>query len=462
MNSINSDNNFSMIKHYKKANKGGCVLSFDSALDKLQVCSAELLSSISRWLNYFVSIASFSALFFSAQAYAELELHISKTSSDGIPIYIANISGGASGIIEADLKRSGRFTIVPRSKIPNIAPLGGTLNAGAYQNITDFIVRGKQSPDGTLDVELVSTSDNAKSFYKISSNTNRRRVAHKAADKIYEKVTREKGAFDTRLAYVLVTNKANNNRTFKLYISDADGYNPQAILTSREPIMSPAWSPDGSELAYVSFEQKSSAIYAQNIFTGAKRLISAREGINGAPAWSPNGVYIAMSLSMNGNPDIYTVNTLDGRLKQITTSSAIDTEPAWSGTNSLLFTSNRGGNAQLYRVSAFGGKPQRVTFDAKYNSAADVASKKLAYITGNRGAFHVAIKSLSGSGRDMLSNGQLDESPSLSPNGAMVAYTTKRNGRNTLAVVSDNAKSRQFLTSPAGDIREPAWSPYVR
>ena len=168
-----------------------------------------------------------------------------------------------------------------------------------------------------------------------------------------------------------------------------------------------------------------------------------------------------MSLSINDNSDIYVTNSKGGALKRITTSPAIDTEPAWSGTNSLIFTSNRGGSAQLYQISANGGQAQRLTFGAKYNSAADIANKKITYITGNRGAFHVAIKSLGGSGRDLLSNGQLDESPTLSPNGAMVAYTTKRNGQNTLAVVSDNAQSRQFLTSPAGDIREPAWSPYL-
>ncbi len=411
---------------------------------------------------YVVSAILSMLLLFAVPAYAELELHISKTSDEGIPIYIANISGGANGIIEADLKRSGRFTVVNRSTIANLTPFGGTLNAGAYQNIADYIVRGKQARDGALAIELVSTSDNAKTLYNISTNTNRRRVAHKAADKIYEKVTRRKGAFDTRLAYVTVLNKTSKNRTFRLYISDSDGHNPQAILSSKQPIMSPAWSPDGSQLAYVSFERDTSAIYVQNIFTGAKRLISARDGINGAPAWSPDGARLAMSLSINGNPDIYVTNTSGGALKRITTSSAIDTEPAWSGTNSLIFTSNRGGSAQLYRVAASGGQAQRLTFDAKYNSAADIANKKMAYITGNRGAFHVAIKSLGSSGRDLLSNGRLDESPTLSPNGAMVAYTTKRNGQNTLAVVSDNAKSRQFLTSPAGDVREPAWSPYLR
>ena len=225
--------------------------------------------------------------------------------------------------------------------------------------------------------------------------------------------------------------------------------------------MSPAWSPNGSELAYVSFERNSSAIFIQNIFTGKKRLISARDGINGAPAWSPDGNHLALSLSIKGNPDIFIINTKNGNLSQVTRSTAIDTEPAWLSTNSLVFTSNRGGSPQLYRIATNGGSAQRLTFEGKYNTASDVANKKLTFITGNRNNFHVALKSINGSGRDILSNGQLDESPTLSPNGAMVAYTTLRNGENTLAVVSDNAKARQFLSSPAGDVREPAWSPYL-
>jgi len=168
-----------------------------------------------------------------------------------------------------------------------------------------------------------------------------------------------------------------------------------------------------------------------------------------------------MSLSINGSPDIYIANVNNGQLTRVTTSSAIDTEPAWSGTNSLVFTSNRGGSPQLYRVSASGGSAQRLTFDGKYNSAADIANKKLAFVKGNRGAFNIALRSVNNPGADTLSNGRLDESPTLSPNGAMVAYTTLNNGDNTLAVVSDNAKSRQFLTSPVGDVREPAWSPYL-
>lgn len=396
----------------------------------------------------------------SSPAMAELELRISKTSDDGIPIYLANIAGGANGIIEADLKRSGRFTVIDRNKISNMPAYGATLNAGAYTNIADYIVRGKPL-NGGLEVELTSTSDNAKTVYRISSNSNNRRVAHQAADKIYEKITREKGAFDTRLAYVTVTNKTTSNRKFRLYVSDADGHRPKVILTSSLPVMSPAWAPNAQQLAYVSFEENTSAIYVQNIFTGQKRKISARDGINGAPAWSPDGNRLAMSLSVSGSPDIYVVNVSSGELKRITTSSAIDTEPVWSGTNSIIFTSNRGGSPQLYRVAATGGSAQRLTFDGKYNSAADIANNKIAYVTGNRGAFNIAIKSVNSSGSDKLSNGRLDESPTLSPNGAMVAYTTLKNGDNTLAVVSDNAKARQFLTSPVGDVREPAWSPYL-
>ncbi len=436
-------------------------------MDKRAMYKIQIIEKRGGWSIKNRLLALFSTIFMLlvTSAHAELELHISKTTDDGIPIYIANIAagipGGHNGIIEADLKRSGRFTIVNRSKIPNITPYGGALNTGSYQDVADYIVRGKDNGNGGLFIELVSTSDNARTNYTITANENPRRPAHKAADLIYEKITRRKGAFDTRLAYVTVTNSTTKNRTFRLYVSDSDGYNPQSILSSRRPIMSPAWSPDGSELAYVSFEKNTSAIYVQNIFTGAKRLISAREGINGAPAWSPDGSYIAMSLSIDGNPEIYTINTKSGALKRITKSSAIDTEPAWNGTGSIVFTSNRGGKPQLYRISANGGNAQRLTFEGKYNSAADIANKKIAFITGNRGAFHVAIKSVSGSGKDILSNGRLDESPTLAPNGAMVAYTTLRNGQNTLAVVSDNGKARQFLTSPAGDVREPAWSPYL-
>jgi len=311
--------------------------------------------SLSKTMTRFVALL---VLFASPlSAVAELELRISKTTNDGIPIYLANIPGGANGIIEANLKRSGRFTIVNRSKIKNLPPYGKPLNGGVYTDIADYIVRGTVL-NGVLEIELTSTSDNAKKLFKITSDRNKRRIAHEASDVIYERITREKGAFDTKLAYVTVTNVTNQNREFRLFVSDADGHNSFEISKTPYLMMSPSWSPD----------------------------------------------------------------------------------------------------AQLYRMSINGGKKQRLTFDGKSNSAADIANNKLAFVRDNR---HIAIRAVNTAGADRLSNGQFDDSPTLSPNGAMIAYTTMRNGENALAVISDNGKSRQFLTSPVGDIREPAWSPYL-
>lgn len=403
---------------------------------------------------------SFLSLFLmisSVNSFAELELRISKTSDDGIPIYLANIAGGANGIIEADLKRSGRFTIIDRSKINNLPSYGTTLNAGAYSSIADYIIRGK-ALDGGLEIELTSTSDNSKTLYKIASNSRDRRIAHQAADKIYEKITRKKGAFDTKLAYVTATNITNENREFRLFVSDSDGHNSFEISKAPYLMMSPTWSPDATKLAFVSYEDGAPAIFIRNLYTYEINKIATKEGSNSAPAWSPDGSHIAMSITVEGNSDIYIANVESGQVKRLTTSSAIDTEPSWSGTNSIVFTSNRGGSAQLYRTSITGATTQRLTFDGKSNSAADIANNKLAFVQNNQ---HIAIRSVNTQGADRLSNGQFDDSPTLSPNGAMVAYTTMRNGENALAVISDNGKSKQFLTSPVGDIREPAWSPYL-
>ena len=391
-----------------------------------------------------------------------LELSLEETDNS-IPITIMPISGKASGIIEADLKRSGRLKIISHSKITGLTPFGGSIaGINKFSDITDYIVRGKISKEGSLAIEVISTSDAAVTRFSIPANKRARRVAHQAADKIYQKITRIRGAFDTRIAYVVVTNKASPNRQFRLMISDSDGQNAQTILTSKEPVMSPEWSPNGRVLAYVSFEGGESAIYMQNIFSGEKVMVSGRRGINGAPAWSPDGKRMAMNLSIDGNSEIYTVNLESGQLTLVTKSDAIDTEPVWSGTNSIIFTSNRGGSPQLYQVPAGGGKARRLTFNDKYNSAADVANNKITFVTGQRGAFHIALKTLGSTDKVILSNGRLDESPSVSPNGAMVAYVTKKGNQNRLSVVSDNGRARQFLSAPAGDIREPAWSPYLR
>ncbi len=411
------------------------------------------------WLSSVIMLMLF---ILPSKVFSELELHISKSAGDGIPILIAPISRGFNSIIDADLKRSGRFTSIYLKKGAILPAFGVHLSPTILQSIkAEYIVRGRVSKAG-LDIELIDTSTGIPiAKYRIA-NGNYRRMAHKAADKIFERITRLKGAFDTRLAYVTATGR-HQNKHYYLYIADSDGYNPHIILNSDQPIMSPSWSPNGSQLAYVSFESGKSAIYIQNIFTGKKRMVSGHKGINGAPSWSRNGSQIAMSLSIDGNSEIYLLSVHNGVLKRLTNNRAIDTEPAWSGDGrSIVFTSDRGGAAQLYKIPAYGGKAKRMTFVGNYNSAADIVGNKIALVRRNGGQFRIAIMQMGGAGADIISKGQYDESPSLAPNGTMIAYATQRKGHGKLVVVSDNGKSKQELHTPEGEVREPAWSPYIR
>ena len=404
------------------------------------------------------------ALSMAGAAWADLELRISKTSNRGIPIVIAPIAGGAHAIIEADLNRSGRFKIVSSQRAANMATFGATLDPARLKMLgAAFLVRGRRTQAG-LDVEIISTATGQRdASYRIGNLPNQRRVAHKAADKIFEQLIKVKGAFDTRLVYVTVTGRAISDRVYRLFVADADGYNPKEILTSRKPVMSPSWSFDGSQIAYVSFERGTPAIYVQNIFTGQKRMVSSRRGINGAPSWSPDGSKLAISLSVDGNPEVYILSLANGAFKRLTNSRAIDTEPNWTQDGrSIIFTSDRGGRPQLYEMSANGGGSKRVTFDGSYNSAADVVGEKIAFVRRVSGAFRIAVMERGRRGANVVSDGRFDESPSLAPNATMVVYATQNNGRGTLSVVSDNGYAKQELFSPAGEVREPAWSPYLR
>ena len=404
------------------------------------------------------------ALSIAGAAWADLELRISKTSNRGIPIIIAPIAGGAHAIIEADLNRSGRFKIVSSKRATNVATFGSAIEPARLKMLgAAFIVRGRRTQAG-LDIEIVSTATGKRdASYRIGNLPNQRRVAHKAADKIFEQLIKVKGAFDTRLVYVTVTGRAISDRVYRLFVADADGFNPKEILTSRKPVMSPSWSFDGSQIAYVSFERGTPAIYVQNIFTGQKRMVSSRKGINGAPSWSPDGRKLALSLSLDGNPEVYILSLGNGAFKRLTNSRAIDTEPNWTEDGrSIIFTSDRGGRPQLYEIPANGGRSKRVTFDGSYNSAADVVGKKIAFVRRVSGAFRIAVMERGRRGTNVVSDGRFDESPSLAPNATMVVYATQNNGRGTLSVVSDNGYAKQELFSPGGEVREPAWSPYLR
>jgi TolB protein len=290
-----------------------------------------------------------------------------------------------------------------------------------------------------------------------------RSTAHRIADLVFERLTGIPGAFSTRIAYVAVSGKAPAQR-HRLIVSDADGYNPRTVMDSGEPIMSPAWAPDGQSLAYVSFEGKASAIYVQRLTSGERRRVSARSGINGAPAWSPDGKRLALTLSRDGNLDIYVLELATQVLTRVTTDSAIDTEPEWARDgDSLYFTSDRAGNAQVYRVAmGKGEEPQRLTFTNSYNARPRLSpdGQSLALVTLDRGGFRIALFDLKTRNVRVLTNGQQDESPSFAPNGAAIIYATRAGARGALAVVSSDGQFQQRLSSEAGDVREPVWSPY--
>ena len=292
-----------------------------------------------------------------------------------------------------------------------------------------------------------------------------RDAAHQIADQIYEKILGVRGAFWTRVAYVTASGLGPGTQ-YALMIADSDGFNPQNVVRSKEPLLSPAWSPDGKRIAYVSFERGNSTIYIQEIGTGAREAVASFRGINGAPAFSPDGRRLALTLSKGGNPDIYVMDLASKSLRQVTTHYGIDTEAVWTPDgNSLVFTSDRAGKPQVYMVSANGGEPQRISFQGESNARATVSfdGKKIAMAQGNGNVYRIAVldKSFGGSGRwQTLSPGNLDESPSFAPNASMLLYAAKEGGRSVLYTVSADGRARQRLPVGGANVQEPAWGPY--
>jgi TolB protein len=413
-----------------------------------------------------------------APAAAILKIEITQGVAGGIPIAVvpfgrpkgAPMPQDVAAIVRADLARSGRFAPLAADKLPARPTRNRDVVYKDWRLVkVDALVIGtvQRRKDGRYQIEFrlmdVYKQRQLTGYRYVVAEKRLRAIAHQVADRIYEKLTGEPGVFNTRVAYVSRQGVGKNVR-FQLNVADSDGYNPVAIVTSPEPIMSPAWSPDGKQIAYVSFEAKRSMIYLQSVITGKRERLAQYPGINSAPAFAPDGRRLAMTLSRDGNAEIYVMDLKTKHLKRLTFDPAIDTEPTWSPDGSqIIFTSDRAGGPQLYRKSASGGAPTRLTYEGSYNARARYApdGKSVAFVTRRNGRYDIGVMNLGSGSVDVLTNTRLDESPSFAPNGSMILYATEIQGRGVLASVSSDGRVRQLYTLTDADIREPAWSPYL-
>lgn len=411
--------------------------------------------------------------FFTLTSHAALDIEITGGSAQQIPIAVVPFGNGNSikdnmaDIINADLRRSGLFRLLDTRGMPNQPTNATQVKPAEWAALqAQAVVVGSVSPlaGGKLKVsfqlvDVLKQRKLADMDFQLKPK-HARMTAHKIADVIYLKLTGKPGSFASRIAYV--TKKGARHY---LYVADADGYNPQVLVNSSEPVISPAWSPDGTKMAYVSFEKKKPIVFVHTLTTGKRKIVANYKGNNSAPAWSPDGSKLAIVLTYGANSQVYTINANGGGLKRVTKSRGIDTEPAFSPDGkSIYFSSDRGGSPQIYKTSVNGGAASRVTFQGTYNVSPHFSKdgKALAYIRNDGGSFKVAVQDLTTNQVQLLSQGRQDESPSFAPNGSMILYATKKGSRGSLAAVSFDGKVRQSLKEARGDVREPAWGPMLK
>jgi len=408
-----------------------------------------------------------------SRAAAQLSIEITGPGVQRTPIAIVSFAGEASvgtsltGIVRADLERSGLFRGL---EIPPLAPHpneNSPVNYGEWRSrLADALVVGSvaQNADGRFEVrfrvyDVVKQAPLGAIAY-LFTRENARAAAHRIADFVYEKLTGEKGVFSTQIAYVV---KRGSN--YELQIADADGERAQYLLRSNEPIISPVWSPDGRRVAYVSFEAKKPVVYVHSLSENKRQVIASFKGSNSAPAWAPDGRTIAVVLSVEGGSQIFLLNSDgSGPRRRISNSTSIDTEPRYSTDGKwIYFTSDRGGSPQIYRMPSTGGEPQRVTFKGSYNVSPRPSpdGRVLAYVTREANKFQVALLDLSNQQVQVITDSDRDESPSFAPNGRMILLATVKNGRGVLSAVSSDGRIRQNLPYSGGDVREPAWGPFL-
>ena len=404
-------------------------------------------------------------------ALAQFRVEVSGVGLTQLPIALAPCKGQdaspqkISAIVQADLERSGQFRGVDAS--------GQALDEASRPDLTlwrqrtaDSLVVGSVAKlaDGRFDVrfrlwDVVRGQDLGGQSFTVPQG-DLRLASHRIADYVYEKLTGEKGIFSTRIAYV-----TKGGSRYSLWVADADGENAQAALASPEPIISPVWSSNGSQLAYVSFESRKPVVYVHNVSSGQRRLLANFRGSNSAPAWAPDGNSLAVTLSRDGGSQLYTIAASGGEPRRLTQSNSIDTEPVFSADGSTIyFVSDRGGAPQIYKMGASGGAPTRVTFSGSYNISPSVSGdgRWLAYISRVGGAFKLHVMELASGNVAAITDTSADENPSFAPNSKLIVYATQLGGREALMTSTLDGKIKARLAGQAGDIREPDWGPFQK
>lgn len=432
---------------------------------------------------------------------AEIQIYITEGRSDARPIAVVPFKFESESAVQAqppfdfakiiadDLRRSGKFNPTEISKLPHHPYSIDQVNLEQWRKLgVDGVVYGTvtQTASGnymvsydlidpfndkaifSADIEdgsypLIPTSSHLMVLKtKVVDNDNFRWGAHIAADEIYEALTGERGAFATQIAYVEVNR--NDPRPYQLFVADSDGFNAKRIFASRSPIMSPTWSPDSSQLSYVTFENGRSEIVIQDIASGQREIVASYKGFNSAPAWSPDGSKMVVVLSKDGNPELYLLNLTTRKLERLTRHYAIDTEPSWAPDGkSLIFTSDRGGRPQIYRITLADNKVDRVTFEGIHNAGAEFApdGKSIVMVHQNNGAYHIAAQDLVTGQLTVLTKTTLDESLSIAPNGSMIIFSTVDGGQKVLSAVSMDGRFKARLPATVGEVKAPAWSPFI-